>query len=115
MSFHLELMLRDLYNLSQHWKQSLGKNGVYADRWMQSVDMPPSIPVVCAAVDRKQPDSHNDDVVSSDDGESGTEIESLVDELDELGGLCEHVLEGDISDAESDTAVDGASPGASKY
>ena len=91
MGFHLELMLQSLYNLSQYWQQSLGKQGAHVDQWMQVEDLPTSIPVNCMTTDHKPSDEDdvNNEVVSSDDGDSGTKIESVVDGFDELGGLCE--------------------------
>ena len=111
MSFNMELMLQDLYNLSQHWEQSLGKQGAHTDQWMQVEDFPTSIPVNCTAADHKHSDEDDVDneVVSSDDGDSGTEIKLVVDEFDELGGLCEQVLAGEDTDTE-ETVIDHRTP-----
>jgi hypothetical protein len=64
-----------------------------------------------ASADRTCADECDNEVVSSDDRKSGSEIESIVDELDELRGLCEQLLAGEGSDTENETAIDHASSG----
>ena len=78
---------------------------------MQAEDLPTSILVNCMAADHKHSDEDDVDneVVSSDDGDSETEIESVVDEFDQLGGLCEQVLAGEDTDTE-ETVTDHRTP-----
>lgn len=81
LSYQLEVRLHHLFSVNEHWRPAIQR--LYdAGAWMTREDLPGAAVETRAQHERGPVSTEEDDVVSSDDAASGSEIESVRDEDD---------------------------------
>ncbi|KIJ32651.1 hypothetical protein M422DRAFT_52780 [Sphaerobolus stellatus SS14] len=109
--FQMEMRLKDLWNLSEHWQAHIDRAGKRKYLWMTAGDFPGGLAQPKVRVSEPAPDAAS---VSS--SEASQEVDDPPEEEDTLGELCEHFevagigSEGGEGEESSSSSDDEESP-----